>query len=134
MKKTALFLAVTASLLVPATALQARPKLTPAQQLDKLLEGRVAGKPTHCISLSESHDTQVLDGTAIVYGYGNTIYVNRTTHPESLDSDDIQVIKLTGSELCSLDTIQLHDRSGGYWRGFVGLENFVPYRRIAKPS
>ncbi|MEO7248017.1 MAG: hypothetical protein ABIW31_06145 [Novosphingobium sp.] len=134
MKKTALFLAVTASLLIPATTLQAKPKLTPQQQLDKLLEGRVAGKPTSCISLSDSHDTRVLDGTAIVYGFGNTIYVNRTTHPQSLDSDDVQVVRITGSELCRLDIIQLHDRSMGMWRGFVGLEDFVPYRRVPKPS
>ena len=134
MKKTALFLAVTASLVLPAATLQARPKLTPAQQLDKLLEGRVAGKPVHCISLSDSRDTQVLDKTAIVYSSGPVIYVNRTTHPESLDSDDIQVVRITGSQLCSLDTIQLHDRSGGFWRGFVGLENFTPYRRVAKTS
>ena len=132
MKKAALFLAVTASFLIPVTTLQAKPKLTPEQQLAKLLEGRVAGKPVSCISLSDSRDTQVLDGTAIVYSFGNTIYVNRTTHPQSLDSDDIQVIKITGSQLCRLDTIYLHDRSGGMWRGFVGLDDFVPYRRVPK--
>ena len=134
MKKTALFLAVAASLLAPAASLQARPKLNPQQQLDKLLAGRVAGKPVNCISTNESHDSQVIDNTAIVYGFGNTIYVNRTTHPESLDSDDIQVIKIWGSQLCDLDTIQLHDRSGGFWHGFVGLEKFVPYRRVSRPS
>lgn len=131
MKKALLILAAASALVTPA-AIQAKPKLTPQQQLDKLLEGRVAGKPVSCLSTFDTRDMQVIDKTAIVYGTGNVIYVNTTTHPDSLDSDDILVTKTFGSELCSVDTIQLHDRSGGFWRGFVGLDKFVPYRRVPK--
>ena len=131
MKKLALVLAAAAVLAAPA-AINAKPRLTPQQQLDKLLEGRVAGKPVSCISTFDSREQQVIDKTAIVYDSGPVIYVNRTTNPESLDSDDVQVVKIWGSQLCRLDTIQLHDRSGGFWQGFVGLENFVPYRKAPK--
>lgn len=131
MKKALLILAAASALVAPA-AIQAKPKLTPQQQLDKLLEGRVAGKPLNCLSTIDTRDMQVIDKTAIVYGSGNVIYVNKTTHPDSLDSDDILVTKTFGNELCSVDTIQLHDRSGGFWRGFVGLDKFVPYRRVPK--
>jgi hypothetical protein len=112
----------------------AKPKLTPQQRLDKLLEGRVAGKPVDCLSSIDTRDVEVIDKTAIVYSTGNTIYVNRTTNPASLDSDDVLVTKIWGSGPCKLDTIQLHDRSMGSWRGFVGLEQFVPYRKVAKPG
>ena len=131
MKKLVLILAA-ASVLAAPVAISAKPKLTPQQQLDKLLEGRVAGKPVSCISTYDSREQQVIDKTAIVYDSGSVIYVNKTTNPESLDSDDVQVIKLHTSQLCRLDTIQLHDRSGGFWQGFVGLENFVPYRKAPK--
>ncbi len=131
MRKIALALAVT-GFLTAAPALQAREKLTPAQQLDKLLVGRVAEKPVNCINLMSSRETQIIDKTAIVFGSGNLIYVNYTRDPKQLDSDDVMVTKLTGSELCSLDVVRMHDRSGFWSRGFVGLSDFIPYRRIPK--
>ena len=133
MKKTILFLAATATALASlSVSASAKPKLTPQQRLDKLLEGRVAGKPVNCLSSADTRDVRVIDKTAIVYSTGNTIYVNRTTNPASLDSDDILVSKIWGNGPCKLDTIQLHDRSMGSWRGFVGLEEFVPYRKVGK--
>ena len=46
------------------------------------------------------------------------------------DACDIQN-RLFGSQLCSVDTVQLHDRFGGnMWRGFVGLREFVPYKKV----
>ncbi len=131
MKRTFLILAAASALIAPA-AIQAKPRLTPQQQLDKLLEGRVAGTPVSCISSFNTRDMQIIDKTAIVYNSGNIIYVNKTTNTESLDSDSILVTTLHGSELCSVDTIQLHDRSDGFWRGFVGLDKFVPYKRVPK--
>jgi hypothetical protein len=111
-----------------ATGAQARP--TPQQQLDKLLAGRTAGKPVECISLLDSHDTEVIDRTAIVYGRGRTIYVNVPNNASSLNHDDVMVTKIRGSsQLCKLDTVQLHDRSSHFYRGFVGLNQFVPYTR-----
>lgn len=132
MKKTVLGFAAACAVLAMPAATQAKPKLTPQEQLDKLLLGRVAGKPVSCISQFDTRDMQVIDKTAIVYNAGSVIYVNKTTNPESLDSDAILVTQLHGSELCSVDVIQLHDRSGGFWRGFVGLDKFVPYRRAPK--
>lgn len=109
----------------------AKPKLTGEQQLAKMLEGRVAGEPVDCIHMPTVSSTRVIDKTAIVYDAGSTLYVQRPrTGAESLDDDDVLVTRLTGSQLCSVDTIQLHDRTGGFWRGFVGLDKFVPYKRV----
>ncbi len=41
------------------------------------------------------------------------------------------VTRLHTSQLCRLDTVRLHDRTGFWYSGFVGLEDFVPYTRVA---
>ncbi len=133
MRKIAIALTITAALLA-GPALQARDKLTPDQRLEKILEGREPGKPISCISTWSSHNLQILDKTALVYDTGNVIYVNRPANPEVLDDDDVLVIRMTGSQLCRLDSVTLHDRGSGFYRGFVNLNDFVPYRRIAKAN
>lgn len=136
MKQANLILtAMTAALLaVPLASAQAGPRLSPQQKLDKLLEGRVAGKPVDCIDTYINRDSTVIDKTAIVYGSGRTIYVNRPKYPESLRDDDVLVTELHSTRLCSVDVVKLHDRTGGWYRGFVGLSEFVPYTRVKTAS
>ena len=119
------------AVLIAGSAVAAKPKLTGEERLAKALEGRVAGKPVDCISLLDSRDQQVIDKTAIVYGSGRTIYVNRPSNARDLDSDDIMVSNIHGSQVCKLDIVRTHERSGFFPTGFVGLEQFVPYRRVA---
>ena len=128
MKKATLFLAALAgTLAVPAIA---APKLTPEQQLAKALEGRVAGAPVSCIDPRTNSDTRIFDKTAILYGSGRTVYLQRPENAQSLDDNAILVTELRGSgELCDIDIVKLHDRSGGWYRGFVGLNKFIPYTR-----
>jgi len=129
---------LTASLVAGAVVLAgpaalAKPKLTPQEQLDKRLEGRVAGKPVDCIYLPTVSGSQVYDKTAIVYDTGRTLYVQKPkVGVDSLRSDDVLVTRLTGSQLCAIDTIQLRDRTSGFWRGFVGLDKFIPYTKPPK--
>ena len=123
-----MILAAAALAAIPATA-SARERLAPEDQLAKLLEGRVAGEPQNCIPLSMARSSQVIDKTAIVYRIGNTLWVNRPKNADSLDDDDVLVTKTTGSQLCSIDTVQLHDRTSHFYSGFVSLGEFVPYRR-----
>jgi hypothetical protein len=133
MRNLALLLAAGAALAVGSAA-DARNRQNGEEKLAKLLEGRVAGQPVDCISLFDSHDQQVIDKTAIVYGSGRTIYVNRPTNARNLDDDDVLVSNIHGSQVCKLDVVRLHDRSGGFYNGFVGLEQFVPYRRVASAN
>ena len=130
MRKTAIVLASLAALLAAPAAI-AREKLTGEQKLAKMLEGRVAGEPVSCIPLNRTQDSRIIDRTAIVYDSGNTIYVNRPRFADSLDDDDVMVTVVHGNQLCRLDTVRMHDRSGMWFSGFVGLENFVPYRKVA---
>lgn len=119
-----------AAAIVVAPAATAREKLAPEDQLAKLLEGRVAGEPQNCIPLSTTRSSQIIDKTAIVYRVGSTLWVNRPRGgAESLDDDDILVLKTSGSQLCSIDTLELHDRTSHMYSGFVSLGEFVPYRR-----
>ena len=126
-------LAAAAIAIVPAAA-SAREKLSPEDQLAKLLKDRVAGEPQNCIQLPSVSSSQVIDKTAIVYKIGSTYWVNRPKGAESLDEDDVLVTKTTGSQLCSIDTVQLHDRSSHFWNGFVSLGEFVPYRKVKTAS
>ncbi len=131
MRKLALALAGTAALLA-SPALQARDRVSGEEQLARMLEGRVAERPVSCISLHRTSDSRVIDKTAIVYGRGSVIYVNRPRDARSLDSNDVMVTKLHSSQLCRLDIVHLHERSQFFSTGFVGLDDFVPYRRIAR--
>lgn len=125
--------AALAAVMLAGSAADARTRLTGEEQLAKLLEGRVAGKPVDCIYMPTVGSSTVIDKTAIVYDGGRTLYVQRPrVGATSLDSDDILVTHLTGSQLCSVDTVQLRDRNGHFWRGFVGLDKFVPYTKPAK--
>lgn len=123
-----------AALVAGGAALQAKPKLTPEQRLEKLLDGRIAGKPTNCISNADTRDLEIIYGVALVYRSGSTLYVNRPKNPEDLDSDDILVIRPSGSQLCRLDMVHTVDRMGHFTTGFINLGDFVPYRRPAQAA
>ena len=130
MRKIAIAITAAAALLA-GPGLEARSKLSPQQRLDKLLEGRVAGKPEHCISHFDTREMQVLDKTAIVYGWGNTIWVNVPRNAQDLDDDNIMVTRTSTSQLCDLDIVTTVDRTAGMFNGSISLGEFVPYRRVA---
>lgn len=122
--------AAVAAGLLAAPAVQAKPRLTPEQRLEKLLAGRTAGEPVSCISTYNSRELEILDKTALVFGHGSTIYVNRPANAEHIDDDDILVTKTSTSQLCKLDIVTTVDRSGHFQTGFLNLGDFVPYKRI----
>jgi len=125
--------AIVSALALSGVAANARPKVTGEEQLAKLLEGRVAGKPVECISLRTNAPSTVIDKTAIVYGSGTTVYVQRPKiGAASLNSNDILVTSMVISQLCNIDTVNIIDRNTLFWRGFVGLDQFVPYTKPAK--
>jgi hypothetical protein len=120
------------TMLLAGPALEAKPRLSPEQRLEKLLEGREAGKPVSCISNYNTRDMEVIDGVALVYRSGSTVYVNRPRNPEDLDDDDILVTRTNGSQFCRLDMVHTVDRTGHFTTGFISLGDFVPYKRIAQ--
>ena len=111
---------------VPATAGE---RLTGEQKLAKMLEGRVAGKPKSCVDTYRNRQSQIIEGTAVVYGSGRTIWVNRTEHPQDLDRWDAMVTKQFGTRLCRQDIVTTFDTSSGMYTGNIFLTDFVPYTR-----
>ena len=102
------------------------------EKLAEMIDGRVAGEPQSCINTFQSRPLTVIDDTAIVYRSGDTVYVNRTRAPQTLDNDDVLVIRKfgSGSRLCRLDQVSTRDRFNGFYTGNIFLTDFVPYERV----
>jgi len=116
---------------VLATPAVAAHRDTPDVQLQKALEGRVAGKPVNCISLSSTNSSRIIDGKAIIYRVGGRLYVNEPrSGAASLRDDDILLTRTFSSQLCSVDMVRLIDRGSRFPRGFVSLGQFVPYTKV----
>lgn len=134
--------ALTLGLTIPAAAqserapdveaeAQAAPLSKGEQRLAKLLEGREAGEPVACIRTLPQQRTQTINGTAYVYGSGNTIYVQRTRTPDQIDNFDALVInRFNATRLCRYDVITAIDSVNGFFSGAVFFEDFVPYTKI----
>jgi hypothetical protein len=129
MRKSALIILMAAAAAAPVSAAAPQHKQGEAA-LQRLLEGRVAGKPETCLSLPGLGSSEVIDGTAIVYHRGSRLYVNRPkSGAKSLKSDYILVSRTSAGMLCNIDTIDLVDRYSRMQAGFVILGDFVPYDR-----
>ena len=98
-------------------------------KLAKLIDGRVAGAPVHCLSTFQRRNLEVVDHTAFVFKDGDTLYVNRPSGANFLSWSDVPVFKIWGSELCDKDMVHLHDRSTGMLGATLSLGDFVPYKR-----
>lgn len=123
---TILFAASLAALSAPAPAAPDR-----EAQLERALNGRVAGEPVHCIDMHRVQGSTIIPGTAVIYDAGSVLYVNRPRGGvESLDRWDILVTRLYTSQLCNTDTVDLIDQGSHMYSGILFLDDFVPYRRV----
>ena len=99
----------------------------------KLLGGRTEGKPERCISTSTDINPRIIEGTAIVYDFGRTIYVNRPRgNLSTLREGNMLVTNLWGSQLCSLDRVRTVEPGSGFPHSIMVLGEFVPYVRTAR--
>jgi len=129
MKKQAIALALASLTLSSCATTGISHRERAEAKLATMLEGRVAGSPQSCITAYQGRNLQVLEQTAVVYEAGPVIWVSRPTDPKMLDTDDVIVIKRTGSRLCKQDIIRTVDRTSGFTTGVVFLGDFVPYRK-----
>jgi hypothetical protein len=129
MKTFATFLAG-AALALSGTAGAATPAERAEARLERMLEGRVAGQPTSCIHATNDLRLRVMDRIGIVYDDGQTIYLARASDPDSIRERDVAIIERRGgSTLCASDVRRTVDRTQGFLRSVVLLQDFVPYRR-----
>ena len=130
MKKIALALAAAATMALTAGPSTAGERLSGDAKLAKLLEGRVAGEPRSCINTRVNQNSEVIDGTAVVYGRGRTIWVNVPENAQDLDDNDALLIRQFGPQLCRQDIVTTFNPFGGFYTGNVFLRDFVPYTRV----
>jgi hypothetical protein len=126
-KKTLLLLA--AGGLLASTAAGARERISGAKELARMLEDRTAGEPKRCIDNRHGTNLAIIEGTALVYRDGSTLWVNVPADPKSLDDGDAVVIRQFGHQLCSTDVVTTFDPVVGMYTGNVFLNEFVPYRK-----
>jgi hypothetical protein len=129
MKTTKWFIAAAVLALAGATANAAGKVEENEAKLAKMLEGRKAGEPLTCISGFKGNKLEIIEGVAMVYKFGDVIYVARPTDPKALGRDDVLVIDRFGGQLCNTDVVRTVDRTGGYFTGVVFLSKFVPYTK-----
>ncbi len=102
-------------------------------EITKILAGRVPGKPVSCIPLTNLGPSQTVDRTAIIYGQGRTLYLNRLPHGcPGLTHFSYPVVKTSLSQLCSTDILTIVDQGSHMTTGSCGLGEFVPYTKVAK--
>lgn len=128
---TVAFTAVAAALLAaPALQAEDREMSEGEAKLAKMLEGRVAGDPQSCVYMRPTTKLTVIDGTALVYKSGRTLYVNIPRNAEDIDDRDTLVTRRSSSSLCRTDIVTTQDRSIGFYTGNIFLGDFVPYTKV----
>jgi hypothetical protein len=113
---------------------QAEPKVDKKTQagearLAQRLEGREAGEPVSCIPVLRPNQLEVIEGVALVYDAGDTIYVARPNDPQTLGRDDVVIIDRHTSQLCNTDVVRTVDRNTGFFTGVVFLGKFAPFKK-----
>jgi hypothetical protein len=99
-------------------------------RLAHLLEGRTAGAPESCINTMRTNDLEVIDGVALVYKAGKTIWVARPVDPRMLGRNDAVVMdRFSPSRLCVQEQMHTIDRYDHNHTGVVFLQDFVPYTK-----
>lgn len=126
MSKSILVAVLIASTLTSAPA---EARSSGEERLARLLRGRVAEPPIRCISYASTTYVQVIDRTALVYGLGRVVYVNRTRSPRSVNSRYVLVYRNRTGQLCRSDTVHMLSQSSRAQAGFINLDNFVPWRQ-----
>ena len=130
MKKFIALTAVAATMALGAPAVSAKTTLERSEErVAKLLEGRVAGEASNCISALRSNDIQVIPHVGVAYEQGDTVYLARVRNPNSLRSSDVPIFERFGSQLCTTDIVRTADRYSGFTTGVVFLDDFVAYTK-----
>lgn len=101
--------------------------------LQKLLAGKVAGKPISCLPHYRANDMVVIDDNAVAFRDGRTVYLNdfQGGTCSNLGSGFYALLTRTfgGTGLCRGDIAQVIDTSTGMTVGSCAMGDFVPYSK-----
>lgn len=104
------------------------------QQLNRALQGRVAGAAVRCLPYFGSTDVQVIDDWTILFRQGGTVYVQNPQGgcPGIGSHRNTMVSRVWGNgQVCSGDIQHLVDMSTGIGGGACVFGPFTPYRKAS---
>lgn len=132
MFRTQILAAAVAANLISGAAVAERPR-SGEEQLALALRGRTAGKPVDCIQLRRAGNSSIIDKTAIIFAVGDVLYVNKpASGGDELSDSKVMLLRMSASQLCSGQAVQLFDPGAKITMGSEVLGPFVPYRRVAQ--
>lgn len=130
-----LFLAVPAALALAGCAASSEIQASQAAEAQKdlaaVLEGRVAGTPRDCISVTDSDGPQIIDSRTIVYKpLGRTVWRNDlgSTCP-GLRPYTTLIVEVHGSQLCRNDRFRALDPGSSIPGAYCMFGKFTPYEK-----
>jgi hypothetical protein len=111
-------------------AASSKPRMSDAEQLEKALAGRTAGKPVSCVYLRDLDGSEVI-GDDILYRVNrNLLYRNHSSGGcDGAQRGDALITRTFSSRLCQGDLVRTADLQAGFESGSCVLGGFVPYRR-----
>jgi hypothetical protein len=106
-----------------------------APMLDKILDGRIAGKAVNCLPARSVRPRRAIDRTAVDCAIGDALYVNHPSSGVELPSASKTLVARTrGSQLCSGEVVDPVDPRSHLQAGSVALGEFVPYRKLTRST
>ena len=97
---------------------------------DKLIAGKVAGRPDSCLPLVRTHDMVAIDEQTLAFRDGRTTWVtNMQGSCSGLNRVGHAIVNRTfGAQLCSGEIARVVDTNSGITVGSCAYGDFVPYR------
>lgn len=98
--------------------------------LAKRLVGYTRAGTMNCVPMRPTLETQKITGTAVVYGRGRTLYVNRLGGDcNGLRPETIMITRTTIGQFCRGDIVTFVDNASTIPRGSCGFGDFERYER-----
>lgn len=108
----------------------ANPVPGPSAALVKAISGRIAGPAKSCVSNTPSESLHVVDPMTLVYGTGQTIYINHLPGPcPALSQFNTLIVEVQGGEYCRGDRVRGLEPGSIIPGPSCNLGDWVPYRR-----
>jgi hypothetical protein len=132
----AFFLLLIGGLVTSCAAGPPQPVASPKQQLaaQRILQGKVAGRPMDCISSFTANDMTWLDRSTVAFKRGSKlVYVNHFNGGcDNYGGRYAMVTRQVTSQMCRGDIVQLIDPVAHYPAGSCVFGDFIPYRTPGK--
>jgi len=114
-----------------SSEIQASQAAEAQKDLAAVLDGRVAGTPRDCISVTDSDSPQIIDNQTIVYKpLGRTVWRNDLgSSCPGLRPYTTLIVEVHGSQLCRNDRFRVLDPGSTIPNAYCMFGKFTPYEK-----